>query len=102
MGIINSSGVVKSPTGKSRIQFWTSVEVETEADVKVDIAVEDIIDDIIDSMDELQAEELVKKAGLLNKSIYEGENLKRHLCDLAEVSYASNHDEIFQNLINKL
>jgi hypothetical protein len=102
MGIARSK-VVRTPGGKSRIQFWTSVEVETETDVHVDIDLNDIIDDVIEAMDELQAEEIVKKAGLINKMPeLEGEALKRHLCDLTGASYQSDVNQIMNALINKL
>jgi hypothetical protein len=103
MGTIARSKVVRTPGGKSRIQFWTSVEVETETDVHVDIDINDIMDDIIEGMDALQAEEVLKKAGLINKMPeMEGENLKRHLCDLAGVSYQCDIDRIINALIDRL
>jgi len=86
-----------------KINFQTEVEIQEYVDVDVDVKIADVIDDIIENLDSDQAAEIVALSGMIKGTgDLEGEELKRHLCDLAGVSYTSNKDQIFESLINKL
>ena len=90
-------------TSRGKINIQTEVEVSEYIDLDVDVKIVDVIDDIIENLDSDQAAEIVALSGMIKGTgDLEGEKLKRHLCDLAGVSYTSNKDQIFESLINKL
>ncbi len=84
------------------IYFTTEVEVDACIDVDVKVNLSDAIDDIIDSLDESQADEIAKKAGI-NKSVeLHGDELRRHLCDLLQMGYHTQKEDIIIELNGRI
>jgi hypothetical protein len=98
----NTTSRARTVSGKPAVRISTEVEIEESVDVDVTVPLEDILEDIIDSLDEDQAEWIAQKAGIITRPSLEGEQLKRHLCDLAEVGYQSSIDTIMNAIIDKL
>ena len=96
------TNITKNSKGKNQVEFWTSVEVETQADVHVSVPLDEVIDDIIEALDPLQAEQIIEKAGLIGKKELEGVALRRHLCEITGLAYTSDKSRIVDELMSKL